>query len=87
MQIPEAGRVEAEIVWNSGPFFGCEFQDAISAAAVSAALLRSVPHSTEPNSELLSTAVDEVQALSARVRKLADKLDRALASLRRPDQR
>jgi len=39
--LPEVGAMQAVVVWNSGPFFGCEFATPIPRAAVSAALLRS----------------------------------------------
>jgi hypothetical protein len=39
VDLPEAGSCEARIVWNDGPFFGCEFTTPVSKAAVSAALL------------------------------------------------
>lgn len=39
VDLPEAGAVEARIVWRDGSFFGCEFLAPVSKAAVSAALL------------------------------------------------
>ena len=41
--LPEIGIVPAIIVWNSGRFFGCEFNEYLSQATISAALLRSRP--------------------------------------------
>jgi hypothetical protein len=41
--LPEAGTVQALVLWNSGRYFGCEFKNRLSQAAVSAALLRSAP--------------------------------------------
>jgi hypothetical protein len=43
LDLPEAGPTQAVIVWNSGRYFGCEFTEPVSKAAVSAALLRSAP--------------------------------------------
>lgn len=43
VELPEAGTTRAEVVWQSGDFFGCEFESAVSTAAVSAARLRSQP--------------------------------------------
>lgn len=40
VEIPNFGRVPATVVWNSGRFFGCEFDQPLSASAVSGALLR-----------------------------------------------
>jgi hypothetical protein len=41
IEMPEAGPVNAKVVWSSGSFFGCEFAEPISEAAVSAALSES----------------------------------------------
>jgi len=43
IELPEVGFTQAIIIWNSGRFYGCEFNEPVSQAAVSAALLRSVP--------------------------------------------
>jgi hypothetical protein len=40
LDIPEAGGTRAVVKWKSGLLFGCQFTKPISAAAVSAALLR-----------------------------------------------
>lgn len=41
VDVPEGGPTSAIVMWNSGRFFGCQFQGRISAASVSAAVLRS----------------------------------------------
>jgi PilZ domain len=41
IELPEAGRTMALVVWHSGRYFGCEFKEPIFQAAVSAARLRS----------------------------------------------
>ncbi|WP_395622461.1 PilZ domain-containing protein [Sphingomonas daechungensis] len=41
IDLPEIGATSAFVVWNSGEYFGCEFANPVSRAAVSAALLRS----------------------------------------------
>lgn len=47
VNIPETGVVQAEVVWSSGEFYGCEFATPLNQAAVSAAVLVSPPqHST-----------------------------------------
>lgn len=82
VHIPEAGAVEAEVVWSSGRFFGCRFKQGISTAAVSAAQLQSAPHPAQAGaSDLLSIAMVEVRTLGFHVRALAEKLDRALDRL------
>jgi transcriptional regulator with XRE-family HTH domain len=41
VMLPHAGATAASVVWASGEFLGCQFEEAISHAALSAALLRS----------------------------------------------
>jgi hypothetical protein len=41
LDLPEAGIIEATVVWSRGRLFGCEFKAALSKRIVSAALLRS----------------------------------------------
>ena len=41
IELPEAGFTAAVVVWTSGRFYGCQFKNRISQAAISAALLRS----------------------------------------------
>lgn len=48
VDIPEAAGTRAVVKWTSGRLFGCEFAKPISAAAVSAALLRA-PHDVRDN--------------------------------------
>jgi len=43
IDLPEAGKTSALIVWKSGRYHGCEFTEPLSRASVSAALLRSQP--------------------------------------------
>lgn len=43
IELPEAGFTAAVVVWSSGRFYGCQFKNRISQAAISAALLRSPP--------------------------------------------
>ena len=46
VDVPEGGPVSAIVMWNSGRFFGCQFEGHISPASVSAAVLRSPFEST-----------------------------------------
>lgn len=41
VELPEAGATQAEVVWCSDSYFGCEFANPIGAAVVSASRLRS----------------------------------------------
>jgi hypothetical protein len=43
VDLPDKGMVTAQVVWASGVYFGCELDQAISPAAVSAALLKADP--------------------------------------------
>src|SRR3954468_5558333 len=43
VELPHAGRIEASIMWNSGEYYGCQFELPITPAALSAALLQSSP--------------------------------------------
>ena len=47
IDLPEAGSQQAIVVWTSGQFYGCEFQERLSKAAISATLLRSKPRKAE----------------------------------------
>lgn len=43
VQLPNLASLTAEVVWNRGDFYGCEFDRSISGAVLSAALLQSEP--------------------------------------------
>ena len=43
VDLPQAGPVRAEVIWSSGKYFGCRFEQPISKVILSAALLRSEP--------------------------------------------
>lgn len=47
VSLPEQGTVTARVAWQSGRFFGCQFNEPISAGAISAALLKSDPEATQ----------------------------------------
>lgn len=46
IDLPERGETPATVAWNSGRYFGCQFELSLPAATVSAALLRSSPLET-----------------------------------------
>jgi hypothetical protein len=48
IELPEAGTAQALVVWSSGFFYGCEFKNRLSQAAVSAAQLRSPALQSSP---------------------------------------
>jgi hypothetical protein len=43
IDLPEVGLTQAIIIWSSGQYYGCEFTEPVSQAAISAAMLRSSP--------------------------------------------
>lgn len=47
LELPERGPVEAQVMWSSGRHFGCQFATPLARAAVSAAVLRSSPRSSD----------------------------------------
>jgi len=46
IDLPAHGETQATVAWNSGQYFGCQFELSIPVATVSAALLRSPPLET-----------------------------------------
>jgi hypothetical protein len=41
LDVPEAGRIPTEVMWQSGRFCGCQFRREVTNASISAALLKS----------------------------------------------
>ena len=82
VHIPEAGDTLAAVVWTSGKFFGCKFDDPLSSAAVSAALLRSPsPPSETERSTALYVALVELRALAKEIERITDRVDSAINRL------
>ena len=82
IELPEAGEVEARIVWSSGRFFGCKFGRPISTAALSAALLlSSTRRADEPDPVVREAALLELHNLGQRIREMTEKLDRVIIRL------
>lgn len=46
VDLPEVGITRAFVVWSSGRFHGCKFQEPLSKSTISAALLRGEPSSS-----------------------------------------
>jgi len=81
IELPHAGGVEATVIWNSGEFYGCQFELPISPAALSAALLQSKPR-TEPTASVFQTdPLSELRELNTEVERLALKMESALTRL------
>ena len=80
VDLPQGGRIEATIVWNSGEFYGCQYELPISPSVLSAALLQSTPATAETAAP---DPLAELQELNAQVEMLAFKMDNALQRLKR----
>ena len=80
-ELPQAGKVDATVVWTSGEYYGCQFDLPIAPSALSAALLKS-----EPDKKAGGTGPDplaELRDLSSEVEALALKMELALKRLTR----
>src|SRR3954447_26130544 len=73
IELPQAGPVEATVVWNSGEYYGCQFELPIRPVVLSAALLQGQPDNADPLAEL--------KELNAEVERLAWQMDTALRRL------
>lgn len=71
IELFDAGRHPAKVVWSSGRFIGCKFERPLPQAVISAALLRSVPLEVEQRTEATG-ASSAVQQLQARVHHLVN---------------
>ena len=65
IDLPKRGETPATVAWNSGQYFGCQFELSVPAATVSAALLRGSPLETiapigsGPDLSMLNSRVTE----------------------------
>jgi hypothetical protein len=82
IELPQAGKVEATVVWNSGEYYGCQFELPIAPSALSAALLQATPRPPQ-NSNLNPDPLNELKELNAEVERLAWKMENALNRLTR----
>jgi len=76
VELPQAGTVEASVMWNSGEFYGCQFALPISPAVLSAALLQAEAPAGDHHDPIV-----ELKQLNAEVERLAWKMDNALRRL------
>lgn len=81
VDLPDAGKIDATIVWNSGEFYGCQFDLPISPSALSAALLQA--DAARPENGAGGDPLFELRELSAEVESLALKMESALKRLTR----
>jgi hypothetical protein len=81
IELPQAGKVAATVVWNSGEYYGCQFDLPIAPSVLSAALLQAAPRPQSPN--LSPDPINELKELNAEVERLAWKMENALNRLTR----
>ena len=80
-ELPQAGKVDATVVWNSGEFYGCQFDLPIPPSVLSAALLQGEPERKGDGSG--PDPLAELRELSSEVESLAVKMECALKRLTR----
>jgi PilZ domain len=82
LELPRAGAITAVVVWSSGTFYGCEFDQPISQAALSAAVLQSPYAVTGELSPAARDAAAELRRLNSEMDRIAERLDRTIERLR-----
>jgi hypothetical protein len=82
VELPHAGKMDATIIWNSGEYYGCQFDLPISPSVLSAALLKAAPERPNGNGGT-PDPLSELRELSNEVERLALKMERALKRLTR----
>jgi hypothetical protein len=78
VELPNVGTVEANVIWNSGEYYGCQFALPITPATLSAALLQADAH---PPSDAGHDPIAELKLLNGEVERLAWKMENALRRL------
>lgn len=81
VDLPQAGKMDATIIWNSGEYYGCQFDLPISPSVLSAALLKAAPE--RPTNGDKPDPLAELRELSTEVERLAVKMERAMKKLAR----
>lgn len=81
--LPLTGPVEAVVVWNSGRYYGCQFNRSVPSAAVSAALLKgeakAIPlQAAAPSSDLLS----QLRSINSTIEQVGHRLDDTIGQLK-----
>lgn len=80
--LPVARAINATVVWNSDHFYGCQFENPVPRAAVSAALLQSSPKGD--NLERVVThqeVLSQLRKLNARLGRIGQDIDRTIHEL------
>ena len=83
VELPQAGTVEATVIWNSGEYYGCQFELPISPAALSAAQLQA---EAAPPADAPHDPLSELKQLNSEVERLAWKMDNAVRKLTKKGQ-
>jgi transcriptional regulator with XRE-family HTH domain len=83
INLPHAGFQAAQVVWVSGEFVGCRFEQAISPAAVSAAQLRSEPSAAvrSVSRAAIESAAPADDTFGARLRRLRSQYNLSQSAL------
>jgi hypothetical protein len=80
VELPNVGAIPASIVWNSGDYYGCQFDLPITPATLSAALLQAAPREA---SDGPPDPVEELRELNAEIERLSWQMHNALKLLER----
>jgi hypothetical protein len=59
VDLPLRGITCATVVWREGSLFGCEFEESVSPAAISAALLRAAPGDRDDNADVVAAGDEQ----------------------------
>jgi hypothetical protein len=71
MNLPEAGKRSAIVVWRSNQLYGCRFDEPVSSAAISAAILKAAPQTASllsPETEFLQDEAKPEFSTAAKLR-------------------
>jgi hypothetical protein len=80
--LPLAGAVGTVVVWNSGHFYGCQFNESVSLAAVSAALLQSAPKNADVDAaNRTGDMLSQLRDVNARLQQVGQQLDHTIEEL------
>jgi transcriptional regulator with XRE-family HTH domain len=79
VDLPEAGRIAATVVWSGDRMYGCRFASPISRAALGAARLKSVPE--DQPSRLDHSIANSDEPLHKRLRRLREQSGLSVAEL------
>lgn len=83
LELPEAGRVSAMVVWHSGSLYGCAFEGALSSAALAATQLRAAAASPAGAGPLAGAGMSDTlgPALGAKLNRLRRERGLTLADI------